>query len=624
MMKYTYLNDKYFTNLDDFNKNLIPHKSNFFKDCQGFSFSNLLKSLSYNIDISTKNYRWGKRYFNKDNNDFVWVTSNNNKKISKLIWNSKTHQYENIDVTAYFTDDMIKNHFLSCFLKNRKIKFFYNLTPQNKDELKNHHIALDNMYRVDGKTFGSTQQIGSDILLIDIDNYEERSAIETLSMFLDYVELNVSDLLYIEQNVFTGGIHTAIKLPQKITNVNFYPQFMKELANNDIKIECNFINNILRFPLSFEYVALKHDESILYYNEFVPQKFWEESFDSYLENMNQTPCYSHIITNLIEQTHNTVTSENKYENYWTKKRNIILRNNKVSKSLNNYELYKIENGNRYDTMSKLVPFCKLQGMSLEETVKTIFEQNVSSKDLSKWSFDKLKNNIRKFYDNCPNNTIKATHNCGFISNIDFLPTQTKEFLDSDDFKKFITNRFIKFYLEERNKHNANIKNISKEKREILYKQIPYIITEIIGKMFYEIHNSKSFVKGINERLGFQLPDAYLKAIQEQSIKDLGITSSLGKTSLQYLKKAILKSLSLEEIQYKNRKRNWMLGSCKSFSINSLNDITILLNHLHNSIFKKLITAANYKIIILYILLGGKPMVSDDVLKTFLKYFENSS
>ena len=67
-MGYSYLNDKYFTSLDDFNKDLIAHKSNFYRDSQGFNFYEYLNFLSFNLDFNSKNYRWGKRYFNKELN----------------------------------------------------------------------------------------------------------------------------------------------------------------------------------------------------------------------------------------------------------------------------------------------------------------------------------------------------------------------------------------------------------------------------------------------------------------------------------------------------------------------------------------------------------------------------
>lgn len=582
-MKNVYLSDKYFTSLDDFNKDLIAHKSNFFKDYQGFPFISLLNALSYNTDFNTKNYRWGKRYFNMDNKDFCWITSNENKKINKSFWNKDTFSYVSQEINAYFTDVNIKEHFLSCFKPHRKINFFYKLSKNEQNELKNYSTSLQNLYMVSDKTYGSSQQIGTDILLIDIDNYENRHALETLNMFLDFVNLKINDLIFIEQNAFTGGIHTALKLPQVISNIDFYPTLMKELQKNDIRIECNFINTILRFPLSFEYVAIQKDERILNYDEFIPTQFWENTFADYLNNLNDNVCNSNYLNNLILKTHN-LQPVNIWENYWKTKKNLFKKNQSI---VFNNEIYKIEKGKRYELMSKIVPYCKLQGMSLDETVNTIFDNNIDSKDLLKWSREKLKKNIEKFFNKCPEQaftTIK-NYNKSFISNLEKLPTITQDFLNNKTFNEWFTNRFIKFYMEERNKHNNSFNSFSTEKIEILNKQIPYFLKEIIGKMFYEINTNKEFInKEFNAVLGFQISDTYLKALQEQSISDLGLSGALAKTSLQYLKKALIKALSLTEIKYKNRTRNWMLGSCKSFRIKNTNDLYNLLNHLFRSCF----------------------------------------
>lgn len=585
-MKNVYLSDKYFTSLDDFNKDLIAHKSNFFKDYQGFPFISLLNALSYNTDFNTKNYRWGKRYFNMDNKDFCWITSNENKKINKSFWNKDTFSYVSKEINAYFTDVNIKEHFLSCFKPHRKINFFYKLSKNEQNELKNYSTSLQNLYMVSDKTYGSSQQIGTDILLIDIDNYEDRHALETLNMFLDFVNLKINDLIFIEQNAFTGGIHTALKLPQVISNINFYPTLMKELQKNDIRIECNFINTILRFPLSFEYVAIQKDERILNYDEFIPTQFWENTFADYLNNLNDNVCNSNYLNDLILKTHN-LQPVNIWENYWKTKKNLFKKNQSI---VFNNEIYKIEKGKRYESMSKIVPYCKLQGMSLDETVNTIFDNNIDSKDLLKWSREKLKKNIEKFFNKCPEQaftTIK-NYNKSFISNLEKLPTITQDFLNNKTFNEWFTNRFIKFYMEERNKHNNSFNSFSTEKIEILNKQIPYFLKEIIGKMFYEINANKEFInEEFNAVLGFQISDTYLKALQEQSISDLGLSGALAKTSLQYLKKALIKALSLTEIKYKNRTRNWMLGSCKSFRIKNINDLYNLLNHLFRSCFNNI-------------------------------------
>lgn len=585
-MKNVYLSDKYFMSLDDFNKDLIAHKSNFFKDYQGFPFISLLNALSYNTDFNTKNYRWGKRYFNMDNKDFCWITSNENKKINKSFWNKDTFSYVSKEINAYFTDVNIKEHFLSCFKPHRKINFFYKLSKNEQNELKNYSTSLQNLYMVSDKTYGSSQQIGTDILLIDIDNYEDRHALETLNMFLDFVNLKINDLIFIEQNAFTGGIHTALKLPQVISNIDFYPTLMKELQKNDIRIECNFINTILRFPLSFEYVAIQKDERILNYDEFIPTQFWENTFADYLNNLNDNVCNSNYLNDLILKTHN-LQPVNIWENYWKTKKNLFKKNQSI---VFNNEIYKIEKGKRYESMSKIVPYCKLQGMSLDETVNTIFDNNIDSKDLLKWSREKLKKNIEKFFNKCPEQaftTIK-NYNKSFISNLEKLPTITQDFLNNKTFNEWFTNRFIKFYMEERNKHNNSFNSFSTEKIEILNKQIPYFLKEIIGKMFYEINTNKEFInEEFNVVLGFQISDTYLKALQEQSISDLGLSGALAKTSLQYLKKALIKALSLTEIKYKNRTRNWMLGSCKSFRIKNTNDLYNLLNHLFRSCFNNI-------------------------------------
>lgn len=585
-MKNVYLSDKYFTSLDDFNKDLIAHKSNFFKDYQGFPFISLLNALSYNTDFNTKNYRWGKRYFNMDNKDFYWITSNENKKINKSFWNKDTFSYVSKEINAYFTDVNIKEHFLSCFKPHRKINFFYKLSKNEQNELKNYSTSLQNLYMVSDKTYGSSQQIGTDILLIDIDNYENRHALETLNMFLDFVNLKINDLIFIEQNAFTGGIHTALKLPQVISNIDFYPTLMKELQKNDIRIECNFINTILRFPLSFEYVAIQKDERILNYDEFIPTQFWENTFADYLNNLNDNVCNSNYLNDLILKTHN-LQPVNIWENYWKTKKNLFKKNQSI---VFNNEIYKIEKGKRYESMSKIIPYCKLQGMSLDETVNTIFDNNIDSKDLLKWSREKLKKNIEKFFNKCPEQaftTIK-NYNKSFISNLEKLPTITQDFLNNKTFNEWFTNRFIKFYMEERNKHNNSFNSFSTEKIEILNKQIPYFLKEIIGKMFYEINANKEFInEEFNAVLGFQISDTYLKALQEQSISDLELSGALAKTSLQYLKKALIKALSLTEIKYKNRTRNWMLGSCKSFRIKNTNDLYNLLNHLFRSCFNNI-------------------------------------
>ena len=249
------------------------------------------------------------------------------------------------------------------------------------------------------------------------------------------------------------------------------------------------------------------------------------------------------------------------------------------------------------------------GYDLNQIVDIIYSVNESSKDLSKWSRETLVNNIKSFYYKCPNSLDIDIKSYDYIPNIDNIPDNVLHMLKDKNIQNHILNSFVKEYIKERQKHNELFDHLSNEKIEILRILLPIMTIEIVGKMYYELNNPKEFVSGIKEELGFQLPNCLLEAIQNHSIKISGIDSPIAKTSLQYLKKAIMKALNLKEIQYKNRKRNWQLGSCKSYNIKSFNDLNNMLNHLYNSVYinsviKSFISDKNkiLSTIILYILL----------------------
>ena len=205
------------------------------------------------------------------------------------------------------------------------------------------------------------------------------------------------------------------------------------------------------------------------------------------------------------------------------------------------------------------------------------------------NFDKLKKEIKTFYNN-----IKIAHEVKGvyqhnISNQSFLQDITKKFFDNEDFQRYLTERFIEKYVKVRNYKNNSV---SKEKYNILLKQIPYFIKEIIGKMYYDVKNPKEFKNNkLNHYLGFQLSDNHLRKIQEQSIIDLKLEDNpLNRTSLQYLKKALLEVIGIEEIKnLNNNKKNWIKGSCKSFRIRSIYDIEEVLRHFYNSCFRDIVT-----------------------------------
>lgn len=582
--------DKYFGDLDRYDKPLVPHKRAFFKDCQGLSlcFIELLKMFSFNLDCNSPTYRWGKRYYDNETKSFQWVTSNKGK-ISRLIKDKDTGNLKRIDSKVRFTEKDIENHFLGCFGINRKPNFYYKSSDLDKIVYDKYPNALANIFKMDGKIFGASQYLNSDILLIDIDNYFTEKAIDKLKFFLNHCNLKISDLLFIEQNALKGGIHCALKLPEKITDPEIYKNIMNYFTNIGCRIECSFINNILRFPLSWEYVAIKHNENILNTDEFISQEYWEDTFEHYLNNLNWKPCNSKVLMDIIHNNPKELKTVSKYNNYWKQEKHIIKRVNERGPITPKFKkFYKITAGNRYNTLSKLIPYCKLLGYDLDQTINIIYSVNESSKDLGRWSRERLYNNIKSFYNKCQPSLDLDFKPTDYIPSIHNIPTQVLEMLKDENIMNKLVNDFIREYIKARNHHNENFDHISQEKIDIWRKILPIMFIEMIGKMYYEINNPKEFTNGSKEDLGFQLPDCVLKALQSYAIRLCKIDSPIAKTSLQYLKKALMNTLRLKEIQYKNRKRNWQLGSCKSFNIKSLNDLNNLLNHLYNSVYKDIV------------------------------------
>ena len=584
-----YLRNKYFAELDDYNKDLLPHKQIFWQDCSTLHLKNFLEKLSFNLDETTDNFRFGKRYFSTQSQKFTWISSSDNKTIPKFYWDRNEHMRKSYDYKVRFTNDMIHDHFFSCFSTKRKIGFYYKST--DKSELDEYENAMFNMYKISGNTYGSSQKRNSNILLIDIDNYDDNHALSTLKLFLEYLNITVLDLLFLEQNAFTGGIHTALVLPHDINNEDFYPFLMEVMSNLGIRIECNFIHTILRFPLSYEYVAIKHTNDIFKYEEFIPTDLWEPTFKEFLLNLNTNVCPSNVLNDLILEFYgikNDKESINVYKNYWKIKKNIIEIDNKKPKtfSRDNIIWHKIREGNRWDVMKKMIPYAKAWGFDLNDIIEIIRKNTESSKDLRRWSDCSLYHNISKFYSKC-NLFFNASLNDtpSFISNVNNIPQETLSFLRSDETKQFFIKRFVMFYNKLREKEDS-YNQLSKEKIEILSQLLPEYFTELFGLMFFSLTRKKTFTDGINEELGFQLPDIVIERLQNHYIEKLGIDSPIAKTSCQYLKKALLLTLGLEEIKYHRRKRNWMKGSCKSYRANSLNEINNILVHIYNSINSK--------------------------------------
>ena len=603
-----------------FNKEFSPFRSLVFTGCQTSHLSKLIKLLDYETIYGMPNYRLGFRYFDSLNMKFSWKTTNNGKMITKF-WSKEDHQLLEYNKKMLFNDDIIKKHCFSHDLTNRKIGFYYKIPEIFREDYDEYNFSLINIYKMNNKIYGLSKKINSDIIWFDIDNHnpnDKNEAIEKFNKLLDILEIKEEELYYIEGNYFTGGIHCAIKLPFKVGE-KYYEILENYLNENDINIECNFNNKILRLPCSYEYLPLKKG-NIHNLNYFNKEDF-EESLLNVINNIKDTHINSSLLNKILKienpRLYNQIKSklnledlrkkikleDDKWKLYWTTPRNLFIKEFKNKEISKIKELYKITKGNRWNTIGKLVPYMVLRGYDLSTVLQTLQELNIDSKDMK--NFDKLIPEITRFYNKCKKNTqLKSIGTFSkYISNKDTLSDITLKFLDNDDFKRYITKKFIKNYIKVRNYKNNYI---SKEKYDILLKEIPYMIREVIGLIYYHIYHKKSFKKeSMNKYIGFQLSYNTMIMIQDKCIEDLHLEENpLNKTSIQYLKKALLMTLDIEEISFS--KRNWIKGSCKSFKINSENDVRNMLLHLYNSCFKdivnkKFILSSN-NIYILYILL----------------------
>ena len=328
-------------------------------------FRLLLEKLSYNVSPKVlKEARIGVRYYNPRQCSFTWRTSRDGKFLQKT-YDPEQKKYYDKEVPATFSDIRLSDHFLGCLRKARKIQPYYNLPMELKPYADEFKDSLVNMYYIHDKTLGSNQRLGTNIILIDIDNYKEDKAIDKLRTFLNFFNLQVSDLIYLEQNVFKGGIHTAIRIDRTINEKGFYQElekFVKETVG--IKIECQFIDKILRFPLSYEYMPVVLKQEVLNTDEYFDEKYYIKSFEDFVETLNEKVNYipfEEYGFKYVSKLPKRKTLDELRQSESKKKfikRPIIRRKGELTPIKKRTTFYKITEGNRWETQKKIVPYCK--------------------------------------------------------------------------------------------------------------------------------------------------------------------------------------------------------------------------------------------------------------------------
>ena len=102
-----------------YNKEFSPFRSLIFTQCQISHLSKLIKKLDYETIFNMPNYRLGIRYFDNNEREFFWKTTNKGCMRTRF-FDIKYHEYVEYDKKMIFDNKMIED---SCFAhkkKNRK------------------------------------------------------------------------------------------------------------------------------------------------------------------------------------------------------------------------------------------------------------------------------------------------------------------------------------------------------------------------------------------------------------------------------------------------------------------------------------------------------------------------
>ena len=563
--------------LNSYNKDISGIKRKLLETTELSDFKDLLKTLDFEIDNKSDKFRWAQRYFLEIQEKMSWRTVAPGELKRMFRYNKETKRQDVIYDTPFYSSKDLTNHYRSGLGNRRKLNY---KIPEGYD------IASYNIQKINNKTFGAVQRDNSNVLWLDIDNRDDRKATRELMKFMREFNILPKNIFYAEQNVFTGGIHAFIGLSKIINNKDFYSRLENYCKSKGIHIECNFQNKVLRLPLSYEYVPFRLSARTTLNREFISPKYYinnlNDLYSTYVFEPADIKNFDFLLVDnyvpiIFEQQ---IKEDNKYNNYWNTKRCLFKRD--TNNNLKSYHINPITKGNRFEQTKKLVPFLKSQGYSLYDTARIIKENNYDSKDLTIWSIEDVQKQISSFYNKCPDSKYKKIKSidCPFISNELLLDDRIKSTITNPLFINLFANKLMNNYLTIRNNSHSFQKKMTENKLNILKKQLPYILTEVIAKMIYDIQTNKTFIKKELERInGFQLSDAFVKKLLEYVNNKLGLTGRISNWNIQFFKKALIKSLNLKEVLGDNVKRKWIKGSCISYCINTLKEIYSLVKEL---------------------------------------------
>lgn len=489
----------------------------------------------------------------------------------------------------------------------------------------------DDLYR----TIGMPLHKKTRRLVIDIDNYPEKPALETLANVIKELNIKKKNILFVERNHRAGGIHAFFATQDYITEENA-KNIEANLKAKGIEVECwKFYagSSFLRYPCSKEYEPISLGTNFLKTLEF------KKTADIFLEKYLITSPKEYPITSKeffkallppIKEVEKKVEDKNVF---WKKD---IACYGKLVYSLNEKKEHKIDydfplfkDGHRWEQFKYEIPLLKTHfHYTVEEIAKNFKSRAGTSKDLNYWTVEEIAENIRSFYNLVkPFNEVSSANIGNLCRPISFR-TSLANISGSEEIlskiflrNKVVSNTLWKDFKQEYTNTYKIGKRLFKSDKKARFNALflTWMTFEIYGKCIHTLQNPKvcRYLK-FQEFSGQQFPKAYfekaLKAftcaifddksplplakeirinLQEdykdflEELKELNKDNKehfiLSDSLVSYFKKNIyleifkMKKILLEkvlklEVIERNNNLTHHKNSCKSFNLNTYNRV----------------------------------------------------
>jgi hypothetical protein len=395
---------------------------------------------------------------------------------------------------------------------------------------------------------GLSHRSGSRILYLDIDDHDKTddSAHRARECLGVLVSIMGTAPVFIEKSRFNGGFHAAFLTDTPLYQkdlLGFTRSFNSLFSDVGYSIEARTENKCIRIPCCYDYIAGElgageGDEFIPYdkdeqYNAFARRVLEVCNRKEYVADFKAAQSKLKPVVEQVEQPEPV-------RDILKALKNRVIYVRKESRGhrkpgLTPAEIaaaYPIYRGERNRTLPILASRCIDAGLTSIDFESTVRLANQGSHDLGCMSSSEFSRHCSYVFDR-----IKSTHNHrAYTASDPFISSEGM--LGSSLRKKINDPRFISLVL-------SRMGLVYPAVRERYRREIPIVISELLGRAIYEHHNGRSVIPGIHTSndlcCGYQFPRNYLLMMK----KHHGLTMNIVGFARFFLKSGLVFSLRCE-------------------------------------------------------------------------------